>query len=111
MEAGAEARLVRVDVADAGEERLIEQQCLERPVRCFHRAAKVAGIDVERLGAEAFVEISMEQRGIGKQSRTAEAARIAKPQLAFVLELIPQVNVVGERLIDAVNRQLPRHSQ
>ena len=86
MQAGAEEGLVGVDVADAGDVRLVEEERLERRAAAGGALAEDLGRELcrERLDPEL-----LEPRGepvVVDQEGLAEAARVGEPELAPVVE-------------------------
>src|SRR5206468_9324735 len=86
MEAGGPQRLVGVDVADAGDERLVEEERFQAALPATDQAAE--GGNGERVG---------QRLGSGRRERIvtrpeiepdpAELADVAEPDLTTVLEL------------------------
>jgi len=87
MQPGLEERFVGVNIADAGDVGLIEQDGLEIALRCVKRIQPIIRTEIERLRAEAHIEkmlVHMTERG--KERHTAEATDIAKAQFVGVVE-------------------------
>lgn len=72
MEAGGPQGLVGVDVADAGEEGLVEQKGFEGTGAGGKAPGEIGGRDFQRFGAEAFQRAG----GVPGQADAAEFAGI-----------------------------------
>src|SRR5688572_24179997 len=75
-------RFIYIDVAEAGEESLVEQGGFDRTFRARELVGELPGADEEGLGAEVFFGVG----GTGEAPDAAEAARVAEAQL-FVEKL------------------------
>ena len=108
MEAGGPERLVGVDVADAGDERLVEEERLEAALPAADPAPKRRhGERVrERLGARLREGIVV--RG-DVQPHPTELADVAEPDLPAVLELEHESDVRIVRNALAHDEQLAGH--
>lgn len=73
IDAGAEERFIGVDVADAGEGGLIEEERFDGAVRILARAGKIACGDGECVGAEGGPAVLIE-RALGWIGREATKA-------------------------------------
>jgi hypothetical protein len=85
-DARLEKALVRIDVANTREERLIQQRCLDGHASLAEELRKRALANGERLGARRF------ERGVSSAAQVAkfqpaEASRIYKPQLVAAGEI------------------------
>src|SRR5207253_2407247 len=86
VEAGEEEAFIDIDVAQAGDEGLIEQGGLDRPFGGGETLEEVGGTEGERLGAEVGVV------GIGAQPEdAAEAAGVDEAKLQAVAEVEDEV--------------------
>ena len=94
MHAGAEQRLVGVDVPDPRNALLIEKKRLYgRPRGLRERVKVVAGeLVLERLDAEPGVEERVERLGAERELAGAEAARVVEHELV-VAEVEPHARV------------------
>src|SRR5687767_7366164 len=94
MQTRLEQCLIGVDVADAGDDRLVEQERLQTSLRPFESLMKIVGIQLEWLGAQlAVCEESIEFRPARIEGNAAEAPDIAKTQLARVVQREDNVRV------------------
>ena len=95
MDARAEQRLARVDVADADDDAAVHQVLLDRDAPVAARAPEVVGVELvaERLGAEILEQRMRARRR--RQHEAAEAARIVEAQRAAVGEVHVDVIVRG----------------
>ena len=89
VHARAEQRLVGVDVPDAGDPALVEQERLHRRPAAARERAQVLGAEagVEGLEAEARAQEGVERGAPVGELAGAEAARVDVEQLVAVVEL------------------------
>src|SRR4051812_19959716 len=89
MDAGAKERLVGVDVADARDAALVQQQRLDRRAPLARLQVEVLGREVraERLDAQAAVEELLQRGAAERELAGAEAARVTEAQDVGVVEL------------------------
>src|SRR6185295_19105126 len=76
MDAGAVQRLAHVNVANPGDDPLVEQQQLDRRGAAGEPALKLARVEVERLGAERLERRPVLEFAVRDQIERTEAARI-----------------------------------
>src|SRR2546426_5862786 len=106
-------RLVRVDVAHAGDRALVEEDCFERAFALAQAAVQLVGakVRIDGLRTEDRHLVRGEQRLFGAQQQTPKAARVAITQLTAVIEEENGVRVLREwnNLID--QPELPGHPE
>ena len=110
VHAGAEQRLVGVDVPDAGDAALVEQERLDRRARGLgERVQVLAGeVALERLDAEAGVEEGVERLRAERELAGAEAARVVEDE-HVVAEVEPHPHVPRRR--GRVEQERAGHAQ
>ncbi len=107
VQAGGEEGFVDVDVAQAGDEGLVEQGALERASRLSEAKTQVAAGKGQGFGAEVVVDAVK----VGADPvQAAKAARVAEPKL-LVAEGEDRVRVLGYRLFLGNHDQLPGHAE
>src|SRR5512136_267480 len=112
MEASLEERLVGVDVADAGDKGLIEEQRLDPSPAAGEDRAESLGPDLERLGAEAGQLAAGALRLALEAEQEAELADVAETDLvAPVLEADHQPDVLVARRAFGREQELAGHLQ
>ncbi len=87
MDAGAVQRLAHVDVAEPGDDPLVEQQQLDRRGSAGEPALKLARVEVERLGPERLERRPVLEFVRRDQVERAEAARIVERYPSAVIGL------------------------
>ena len=107
----AEQRLVRVDVADARDPLLVEQERLDGRARAACERVQVLAGEVlgERLDAEPRAEVGVELGPAGQQPAGAEAARVDEAERVLVVEAHDRARVGRARL--GVVEQVAGHAQ
>src|SRR6516165_5900740 len=112
VQPGAEERFVRVDVADAGHDTLIEQHGLQTPRRLGELLAPVVPVESERLGPESCRrERCIERGATGVERGAAEAADVAKTQFGAVVESEDKMRMVVARGGTRDDGELSRHAE
>src|SRR4051794_40664889 len=87
MQAGLEERLIRINVTDTGDNRLIKQDRLEIPLGRPQRFTPIAGIQIERLWTQAVGgENGIQLLAIRIVSDAAKTPDIAKAQLVGIIQ-------------------------
>ena len=111
VDLSAEEGLVRVDVADARDPLLVEQERLHRRPRAACERVQVLACEVvgERLDAEPRAEIRVELGPAGEQPAGAEAARVDEAERVLVVEAHDRARVGRARL--GVVEQVAGHPQ
>src|SRR5205814_5121196 len=109
--AGLEQRLVGVDVADAGNRGLIEQNRLQHPPAAAQDLEPVIGAEVPRFGAELFAHHCLDVRRAGTIPNAAEAARVAEAQFCSIVQSKHKMRVRLARLVRRHGALLPRHGE
>lgn len=95
----AEEGFIGVDVSDAGEGGLVEEERFDGAVRMFASVGKIAHGDGEGVGAEGGPAVLMECAFGGIGGEAAEAAGIDEEQLGVVVDEPDGVGVGGERVL------------
>ena len=109
MDAGHKERLIRIDVAEAGQQLLVHQPTLDGAVAVAHGAQEL------RLGHLLRVRPHSTEGGFQLLARAgaypAEPPHIAKPQLLALVERQQHVGVRLERRLARGDGELPGHAQ
>ena len=112
MDARAEERLVRVDVADARDPLLREEEGLDRSTAALRQGAKGLGREVgaERLDPESARKVVLERILAEQHDARAEAARVREEDMRAVAQLEPhaQVRRCGALVAE---QEVPGHPQ
>ena len=107
-----EQRFIRVDVADAGDETLIEETRLQVAARLFQTAAPRFAVNVERFRAETdLLEEAIQSRDIVEQGNAAEATDIAKAKFSAIVQRGDEVGVIPPRRRRVGGRELAGHAE
>ena len=78
MEPGEKEGFVRVDVAHAGEDGLVEQHGLDGASGMAGGTEQIGALDGERIGAEVLPQGGVEKFEVGGRANAAEPTRVAK---------------------------------
>src|SRR5581483_4412976 len=110
---GVVQRLARVDVADAGEARLVEQERLDVAARGAELRAQVAGGErgIERVEAENLQLRRRRQIRSVITAQNAESARVDVAQLGGAFERKHRVRVRAARLGARLDQQVAAHAE
>ena len=115
VDRGAKQRLVGVDVADARDPALVEQDGLDRRAAVARLQVQVLGreLGAERLDPEARVEEGVELRAAERELAGAEAARVAEGDDVAIVELQAHAHVgrVARRVVEQVAGHAQVHEQ
>src|SRR5438046_1842109 len=101
--------LVRINVADASQDGLIQQQRLDTRSTSTNPSREFLSADFQRVGPE-IGELSSERRG-GDIRHATEAAWIGVAKLSPVIERHPHMCVLLMRLFGARRGELPGHTE
>ena len=109
MDAGAIESLADVDVAEAGDDSLVEQQQLDRGRAPGKPAPQPVRIEVERLGPQG-----LERRPVGKlagtdQIKRPEPPRVVKRQPPALVRLDQEMVVLAD--LARIDPPVARHTQ
>ena len=83
IDSAVEERLIGIDVADAGQDALIEQGGLDGPAGPGKALGELSGADLQRLWAEVFVICLT----TAQPPDAAKASRIAETKLGGICDL------------------------
>lgn len=109
MQFGAVQGLICVDVAETGDELLVEEQRLELPLSGPETCVQPFG--GERVGERLRSEVPEDFGGIGHQPDAAEFARVAEDERGVVREFEDE-SVMCAGLVSAEDgEQVPAHAQ
>src|SRR5690349_11407803 len=113
MEAGIEAGLECIDVADAGDGLLVEQGVTQSSIAATERALERGApeILIERLGAEARDWFALVDRLDRPRSKSTEATRVDEAKLAIVFERDHEVRVIDSLLIGPRDAAAAGHAE
>ena len=111
VDAGRTTRLVRIDIADTGEDGLVEKEGLQRTAGRLDGRTPLGGGGVPRFGAQFAAEEHGRAGLVGIVGDAAEAAGIAEPQFVAVVERERQVRVVGSHGPGRGDRELTGHAE
>src|SRR5579859_5913608 len=100
---------VSVDVADATQSGLVEQQRFDAGFVRFQKVSELLFRNFERIGAEAFQLCRKIFRS--EIGHSAEAPRVGIAELAAIIEEQAYVRVLGKRRIRRMRRKMAGHSQ
>src|SRR5260370_27787796 len=109
MNLRAPQTLVGVDIANAAQYGLVEQQGLDARAARADSLGEILRAYLQRISAK-ICELVGKQRA-GEIRHASEAAGIGVAQLAAVIEPEPHVGVFCARLRGSARRKLPGHSQ
>ena len=112
-DSGEEARLVDVDVAEAGDALLVEQRRLHGPRRRAQHGVEPLlreGVG-QRLDAETWQHARFGQRLARPVGDTPEPARIVEAELATVIERCADVRVLRDRCVRITDEEVPGHAE
>src|SRR5581483_3219113 len=104
-DAGAEQRLVGVDVAHAAQQLLVQERALHRRPAAAEQAGEEFEADVERLGAGGGESVAADD------AQLAEHAGIDEAQLAPGGEMRDQVRVLFDGVRWLADQQPPGHAE
>ena len=107
---GSVQRLADIDVAEPGDDALVEKQALDRrPAARRERARQIGGVEpaAERLGAEALEPGMLIQRVGGDEVHVAEAARVVEGDQRAGLGLEHDMGVLRIRRLREVEVARP----
>src|SRR5438128_5930579 len=113
MQSRFEARFIGINVADARDDALIEQNRLQVALGFREGRAPISGIDVERLRPELLaLEMRIDVVAAWKEGGAAEATDVAKPQfVGAVVQGKDEVGMIPARLRCRRDQELARHAQ
>ncbi len=106
-------RFVRVDVADAGNRRLVEEDRLQRSPPFAKPAVQLFRneVRVDRFGTQKRHLLRREQRFFRAQQQPAETPNVPIAQVPAIVQREDGVRVRLQRCIRADKPQLPSHAQ
>ena len=112
MDSGTPQSFDRVDVADTGDQPLVEEKALQRCAACvIQRWQKIIETRVERFDAESC------KRPVGvlfarlEPIDKAKSAGVYETQLASVLEIEEEMGVIAKRRGGIYQLDAPRHAE
>jgi hypothetical protein len=109
MDFGAPKALVGINIADAAQKALIEQERFDPGAAGSRLLYKFVNANFERVGAEG---LQLFREGLrGQVSETAETARVGVAQLAIIVEQEKGVSMLSVRLRHGIWRDLSSHSE
>jgi hypothetical protein len=106
-----EEGFIGINVADACNDALIEQDRLQRSPRRSEPLVPVSGVQMERFRTQVcLLEKSAQGRGFNDRG-LAEATHIPKAELPAAIEIEDQMSMPGNRCGRGENPQLTRHTK
>src|SRR5258708_39367760 len=100
---------IRINVADAAQNALIQQQRFDLPIPRTDARDKLLSANQQRIGPK-YRQLLREPRP-GEIRHPSKSARIRVAQLPPIIKLKPHMRMLRRSLRRGTRRKLPRHSQ
>jgi hypothetical protein len=110
MDSGLKKNLIGIDIADAGDKTLVEQEGLDAAAPALENPKKGGKIKAQGFGAEAaYLRCALRLSGLKKKDKT-KFSDIPKPEFFWgFLERDNEMGVLVVRGIPPAEKQLARH--
>ena len=105
---GAKQALVGVDIANAGEQRLVEERCFDGQLSASKESGEFCGLNRQRLGSRAGEAIAS---GEVSKVQPSEAAGVNKANLSAACQRETRVSVRRQGAFGESHKQSPGHAE